>query len=210
MRRNPPANPQTISHLAASVFDALVWHAGFSDGASYALSLGQPNADVFSHIIAFSPGFMRAPSLVSGSTMVPCIPVMQLWWAQGTATGRTCHWQLRTRPGRPGPEHRWCQGYCERLLPQRECVGVRSASERVPSVADKCGIGNSMKIALARCTCQGAALTCVIHWSQSSRQGKACVQPVSLWLFAGHATYTGLALGKTHHNNHRCLIASSE
>jgi phospholipase/carboxylesterase len=31
--------------------------AGFSDGASYALSVGMANADLFSHIIAFSPGF---------------------------------------------------------------------------------------------------------------------------------------------------------
>lgn len=30
--------------------------AGFSDGASYALSLGLPNAGLFSHIIAMSPG----------------------------------------------------------------------------------------------------------------------------------------------------------
>ncbi|WIA22146.1 hypothetical protein OEZ85_004482 [Tetradesmus obliquus] len=35
--------------------------AGFSDGASYALSLGLPNGDLFSHIICFSPGFMRPP-----------------------------------------------------------------------------------------------------------------------------------------------------
>ena len=32
--------------------------AGFSDGASYALSLGLPNGDLFSHLVAFSPGFM--------------------------------------------------------------------------------------------------------------------------------------------------------
>jgi predicted esterase len=31
--------------------------AGFSDGASYALSLGLINGALFSHIIAFSPGF---------------------------------------------------------------------------------------------------------------------------------------------------------
>lgn len=31
---------------------------GFSDGASYALSLGITNGDLFSHLIAFSPGFM--------------------------------------------------------------------------------------------------------------------------------------------------------
>jgi len=32
--------------------------AGFSDGASYALSVGVTNGDLFSHILAFSPGFI--------------------------------------------------------------------------------------------------------------------------------------------------------
>jgi phospholipase/carboxylesterase len=36
--------------------------AGFSDGGSYALSLGLANGDLFSHVIAFSPGFLRAPA----------------------------------------------------------------------------------------------------------------------------------------------------
>ena len=31
---------------------------GFSDGATYALSLGITNGDFFSHVVAFSPGFM--------------------------------------------------------------------------------------------------------------------------------------------------------
>jgi phospholipase/carboxylesterase len=31
---------------------------GFSDGATYALSLGLTNGDLFSHILAFSPGFL--------------------------------------------------------------------------------------------------------------------------------------------------------
>ncbi|HEX8682952.1 MAG TPA: PHB depolymerase family esterase [Ardenticatenaceae bacterium] len=31
---------------------------GFSDGASYALSLGLTNGDLFTHVIAYSPGFM--------------------------------------------------------------------------------------------------------------------------------------------------------
>lgn len=34
---------------------------GFSDGASYALSLGIANGDLFTHIIAFSPGFAAPP-----------------------------------------------------------------------------------------------------------------------------------------------------
>lgn len=37
---------------------------GFSDGASYALSLGLANGDLFSHVIAFSPGFMSPPARV--------------------------------------------------------------------------------------------------------------------------------------------------
>ncbi len=39
--------------------------AGFSDGASYALSVGITNGDLFTHIIAFSPGFM-APARQEG------------------------------------------------------------------------------------------------------------------------------------------------
>jgi phospholipase/carboxylesterase len=31
---------------------------GFSDGASYSLSLGLTNGDLFTHVLAFSPGFM--------------------------------------------------------------------------------------------------------------------------------------------------------
>lgn len=33
---------------------------GFSDGASYALSLGLTNGELFTHVIAFSPGFIAA------------------------------------------------------------------------------------------------------------------------------------------------------
>ena len=39
---------------------------GFSDGASYALSLGIDNGDLFTHALAFSPGFM-APSARVGA-----------------------------------------------------------------------------------------------------------------------------------------------
>lgn len=35
---------------------------GFSDGASYALSLGLANGDLFTHVIAFSPGFIAPVS----------------------------------------------------------------------------------------------------------------------------------------------------
>ncbi|WP_207956218.1 alpha/beta hydrolase [Rubrobacter marinus] len=35
---------------------------GFSDGASYALSLGLTNGDLFTHVAAFAPGLMRPAS----------------------------------------------------------------------------------------------------------------------------------------------------
>lgn len=40
--------------------------AGHSDGASYALSLGLTNGDLFSHVLAFSPGFLalKTPSTI--------------------------------------------------------------------------------------------------------------------------------------------------
>ena len=37
---------------------------GVSDGASYALSLGVANGDLFSSIVAFSPGFIAPPGVV--------------------------------------------------------------------------------------------------------------------------------------------------
>lgn len=42
---------------------------GFSDGASYALSLGVSNGDLFTHVIAFSPGFLR-PARQEGAPRV--------------------------------------------------------------------------------------------------------------------------------------------
>jgi phospholipase/carboxylesterase len=35
---------------------------GFSDGASYALTLGLANGNLFTHLLAFSPGFEAAPT----------------------------------------------------------------------------------------------------------------------------------------------------
>jgi len=32
--------------------------AGFSDGATYAIALGRANGDLFTHVVAFSPGFL--------------------------------------------------------------------------------------------------------------------------------------------------------
>ena len=43
--------------------------AGVSDGATYALSLGIGNGDIFSHLIAFSPAFVL-PSRVRGKPKI--------------------------------------------------------------------------------------------------------------------------------------------
>ncbi len=56
-----------IDHVLNNVFGRFAIDAsqvaigGFSDGASYALSLGLINGDLFTHIIAFSPGFFYSP-----------------------------------------------------------------------------------------------------------------------------------------------------
>jgi len=42
---------------------------GYSDGASYALSLGITNGDLFTHVLAFSPGFV-APTGQRGSPRI--------------------------------------------------------------------------------------------------------------------------------------------
>ena len=60
-----------IDRALGHVFERLAVDAervaavGFSDGASYALSLGLTNGDLFTRLIAFSPGFM-APATVRG------------------------------------------------------------------------------------------------------------------------------------------------
>lgn len=43
---------------------------GFSDGASYALSLGLANAALFSHVVAYSPGFYVKPGSVTARSRV--------------------------------------------------------------------------------------------------------------------------------------------
>jgi phospholipase/carboxylesterase len=54
---------ETFSHYAVDPTRLAV--GGFSDGASYALSLGINNGDLFTDVLAFSPGFM-APSVRVG------------------------------------------------------------------------------------------------------------------------------------------------
>ena len=52
----------TFEHVA--IDPKRVALAGFSDGASYALSVGLANGDLFTHVMAFSPGFMAPPARV--------------------------------------------------------------------------------------------------------------------------------------------------
>ena len=58
---------QVFSRYAVDA--ARVAVGGFSDGASYALSLGIMNGDLFTHVLAFSPGFM-APAGQRGSPRI--------------------------------------------------------------------------------------------------------------------------------------------
>jgi phospholipase/carboxylesterase len=58
--------------------------AGFSDGASYALSIGITNGDLFQDVIAFSPGFMapagqrgRPRIFISHGTQDTVLPIDQ-------------------------------------------------------------------------------------------------------------------------------------
>ncbi|MBM0278422.1 phospholipase [Micromonospora sp. STR1s_6] len=55
-----------VDGLLATVFDGYPVHdvtfGGFSDGASYALSLGLTNGDLVDAVLAFSPGFAAPPA----------------------------------------------------------------------------------------------------------------------------------------------------
>jgi predicted esterase len=77
-----------IDRALTSVFERYAVDAellaigGFSDGASYALSLGITNGDLFTHILAFSPGFTApgarrgAPSIfISHGTRDSVLPI---------------------------------------------------------------------------------------------------------------------------------------
>jgi predicted esterase len=58
-----------IDHVLAMTFSSVaidprhIAIAGFSDGASYALSVGLANGDLFTHVIGYSPGGMSPPDL---------------------------------------------------------------------------------------------------------------------------------------------------
>ncbi|MFC5926326.1 alpha/beta hydrolase [Micromonospora vulcania] len=62
-----------IDGLLSTVFDGYpvrdVTFGGFSDGASYALSLGLANGDLVDRVVAFSPGF-AAPPVTNGQPRI--------------------------------------------------------------------------------------------------------------------------------------------
>jgi len=62
---------QALEHVFASyaIDPSRVAIGGFSDGASYALSLGLTNGDLFTHVIAFSPGTV-APVVRRGAPKI--------------------------------------------------------------------------------------------------------------------------------------------
>ena len=75
---------------------------GFSDGASYALSLGLTNGDLFTHVLAFSPGFRRRERRAGprGSTSAtgcatPCCPSTPAAGASCRASGAPATTTLR-------------------------------------------------------------------------------------------------------------------
>ena len=82
------ADVKYIDRVLKSVFPkvavdpARIAIAGFSDGASYALSLGLTNGDLFTRVAAFSPGFMipgelhgKPPIYVSHGTNDTILPI---------------------------------------------------------------------------------------------------------------------------------------
>lgn len=87
-RRRYGADVAVIDRCLKSVFERYAIDAahlaigGFSDGASYAVSLGVDNGELFTHVIAFSPGFMaplaphgRPRIFVSHGTRDPILPI---------------------------------------------------------------------------------------------------------------------------------------
>lgn len=75
-------NALSDTYLRCAIDIRRIAIAGFSDGASYALSLGRTNGDLFSQILAFSPGYMvpnvsrgRPAVFVAHGTRDPVLPV---------------------------------------------------------------------------------------------------------------------------------------
>lgn len=70
-----PLDAALAQVFATTAVDRVAF-GGFSDGASYALSLGLANGDLAQAVLAFSPGFAAAPAQVGSP---------RLWVSHGTA-----------------------------------------------------------------------------------------------------------------------------
>lgn len=127
------ADVATIDALLAEAFDRCLIDprrlaiAGFSDGASYALSLGLANGDLFDAIFAFSPGFSAPPErrgspsvFISHGTDDPVLPV---------AGARRIAEQLR-RGGYDVRYHEFAGGHA--MPPDVVREAVRSWRRRMP------------------------------------------------------------------------------
>jgi predicted esterase len=77
---------------------------GYSDGASYALSLGMANGDLFSHVLAFSPGFL-APAGQRGSPRIFVSHGIRDGWLPIDSCSR----RIVPRLERGGYEVRYCE-----------------------------------------------------------------------------------------------------
>lgn len=75
---------RTLEHVFShyAIDPARIGIGGFSDGASYALTLGLANGDLFTHVLAFSPGFIgttaprgRPAVFVSHGTRDTVLPI---------------------------------------------------------------------------------------------------------------------------------------
>lgn len=76
---------RALAHAFArvNINPARIALVGFSDGATYALALGRANGDLFSHIIAYSPGYLaeigpilgKGPIFISHGTGDTVLPI---------------------------------------------------------------------------------------------------------------------------------------
>lgn len=63
---------KTLNFLVSrlSIDTNMIALGGVSDGGSYALAVGRVNGDLFSHIIAVAPGYLRPPAPTNGSPKI--------------------------------------------------------------------------------------------------------------------------------------------
>lgn len=95
-----------------AVDPARVGVGGYSDGASYALSLGLTNGDLFTHVMAFSPGFMAPAERVGSPRIFVSHGTRDRWLPIGR-----CSRRLVPQLERAGYEVRYREFDGEHVLP---------------------------------------------------------------------------------------------